>query len=78
MIAYSNRRIVNTEISQVEDWTELVSNGSVRRLKISLAQINQAFEESSEPLAARFPEEGEAGEVFIELYAAVASIPSRS
>ena len=67
---------VNTEISNIEDWTGLVSDGSVTRLKISLAQINQAFEDSSNPLARQFPEEGEPNEVFIELYAAVVSIPS--
>ena len=67
---------VNTEISQVEDWTGLVSDGSVTRLKISLAQINQAFKDSANPLALDFPEEGGSDEVFIELYAAVVSIPS--
>jgi len=67
---------VNAEISSVEDWTGLIADGSVTRLKISLAQINQAFEESDEPLALEFPEEGAPDEVFIELYAAVASIPS--
>ena len=67
---------VNTEISSVEDWTGLVGDGSVTRLKISLAQINQAFEDAGDPLAGQFPEEGEPDEVFIELYAAVVSIPS--
>ncbi|MCP4470517.1 MAG: regulatory protein NosR [Gammaproteobacteria bacterium] len=67
---------VNAEISNVDDWTGLISDGSVTRLKISLAQINQAFEDSGETLALEFPEEGADDEVFIELYAAVASIPS--
>ena len=67
---------VNIGISNIEDWTGLVSDGSVTRLKISLAQINQAFENSGDPLARQFPEEGEPDEVFIELYAAVVSIPS--
>jgi NosR/NirI family nitrous oxide reductase transcriptional regulator len=67
---------VNTDISNVEDWTGLVADGSVTRLKISLAQINQAFKDSAEPLALEFPEEGPDDEVFIELYAAIVSIPS--
>jgi len=67
---------INTDISQVEDWTGLVGDGSVTRLKISLAQINQAFKDSGDPLAAEFPEEGADDETFIELYAAVVSIPS--
>ncbi|MCP4768364.1 MAG: regulatory protein NosR [Gammaproteobacteria bacterium] len=67
---------VNTEISNIDDWTGLISDGSVTRLKISLAQINQAFKDSGEPLALEFPEQGADDEVFIELYAAVVSIPS--
>ncbi len=67
---------VNTEINTIEDWVGLVGDGSVRRLKISLRQINQAFEESGDPLALEFPEEGDADETFVELYAAVVSIPS--
>ena len=67
---------VNPEVNDIEDWLGLVSDGSVRRLKITLAQINQAFEASGNPYALDFPEEGEADEIFVELYAAVVSIPS--
>ena len=67
---------VNSEINNIEDWLGLVSEGSVRRLKINLQQINEAFENSGNYLALDFPEEGDADEIFIELYAAVVSIPS--
>ncbi|MGB5327589.1 MAG: 4Fe-4S binding protein [Gammaproteobacteria bacterium] len=67
---------VNQDINEIEDWLGLISDGSVRRLKISLQQINQAFADSGNPLALEFPEEGEADEIFIELYAAIVSIPS--
>jgi len=67
---------VNPDIDSIQDWLGLVAEGSVRRLKITLAQINQAFEASDNPLALDFPEEGEADEIFFELYAAVVSIPS--
>jgi NosR/NirI family nitrous oxide reductase transcriptional regulator len=67
---------INPEINTIEDWLGLVSEGSVRRLKITLRQINQAFRDSGNPLALDFPEEGEDDEVFIELYAAVVSIPA--
>jgi NosR/NirI family nitrous oxide reductase transcriptional regulator len=67
---------VNQDINEIEDWLDLVSDGSVRRLKINLQQINQAFEDSGNPVALEFPEEGEADEIFVELYAAVVSIPS--
>jgi NosR/NirI family nitrous oxide reductase transcriptional regulator len=67
---------VNQDIDEIEDWLGLISDGSVRRLKINLQQINQAFADSGVALAAQFPEEGAADEVFVELYAAVVSIPS--
>ncbi|MDH5424298.1 MAG: 4Fe-4S binding protein [Gammaproteobacteria bacterium] len=67
---------VNADINEVKSWQALVDEGSVRRLKISLSQINQAFADSGNPLVLEYPEEGDAEEVFIELYAAVVSIPS--
>jgi NosR/NirI family nitrous oxide reductase transcriptional regulator len=67
---------VNPVINNIEDWLGLISDGSVRRLKITLRQINKAFEESGNPLALDFPEEGEDDVIFIELYAAVVSVPS--
>ena len=67
---------VNTEINEIVDWQTLVDEGSVQHLKITVAQINQAFETSGKPLALDFPEDGEADEVFVELYAAMVSVPS--
>lgn len=67
---------VNPDINISNDWTGLLSEGSVKRLKITLKQINEAFAASGEPLALDYAEEGSDDEVFIELYAAVVSIPS--
>ena len=67
---------INTSIDTVQSWQALVDEGSVHSLKISLAQINKAYEDLGNPLALEFPEEGEADEVFVELYAAVVSVPS--
>ncbi len=67
---------VNPEIDNVEDWVTLVREGSVRRLKLTLSQINEAYNQSDDFRASDFPEEGKANETFIELYAAVVSIPS--
>jgi len=67
---------VNPAINTVKNWQDLVNEGAVHRLKITLSQINQAFANSGNLLSQEFPEEGDANEVFIELYAAVVSIPS--
>jgi len=67
---------VNPDINAVKDWQTLLDEGSVRQLKLTVGQINQAFKDTGKPLVLDFPEEGENEEVFIELYAAVVSVPS--
>jgi len=67
---------VNPDISVVKNWQSLINEGSVSSLKLTIGQINQAFKDSGKALVLDFPEEGESDEVFIELYAAVVSIPS--
>lgn len=59
----------------VADWVKLVSDGSVSTLRISLAEINEAFSRSSDLVAGQRPEKGEPDETFIELHAALVSIP---
>jgi NosR/NirI family nitrous oxide reductase transcriptional regulator len=67
---------VNPEIDNIEDWVTLVREGSVRRLKLNLSQINEAYDQIDDFRASDSPEEGKADDTFIELYAAVVSIPS--
>jgi NosR/NirI family nitrous oxide reductase transcriptional regulator len=62
--------------SAVEDWTTLLGDGSVRRLHMTVGEINEAFAKSSNPLAAQHPEEGPDDDVFIDLYVALASVPT--
>ncbi len=67
---------VNPDINNIEDWDAMIKEGSVRRLKITLSQINAAYDQMPDFRAGYYPEEGKADEVFTELYAAVVSIPS--
>ena len=67
---------VNMELKQQEDWASLLGDGSVANLKLTLAQINEAFEHSGNEVAAARIEEGEPEETFIDLYAAVVSVPA--
>ena len=59
-----------------EDWIALIGDGSVRRLKLTVGDVNRAFEEEGDATAIERPESGDPGEVFIELYAALVSIPT--
>lgn len=68
--------VINQNLDKVKDWISLISDGSVRRLKITLAEVNQAFESIGNIPAADRPEQGSPDEVFIELYAAPVSVPS--
>jgi len=67
---------INPKINVIKDWHSLLNEGSVQRLNITVAQINQAFKDDANPQALEFPEEGDVKDVFVELYAAVVSIPS--
>lgn len=58
------------------DWSTLLHDGSIASLKLTLAQINTAFENSDSEAAAARPEEGHPEEAFINLYAAMVSIPA--
>jgi NosR/NirI family nitrous oxide reductase transcriptional regulator len=69
------RKIDETKIA-VEDWAALTGDGSVRRLSISVGEINDAFAKSGNPQAAEHPEEGPDTDSFIDLYAAPASVPT--
>lgn len=68
--------VVNLDLDKKKDWISLISDGSVRRLKLTLADINSAFEKSGNIPAIDQPEEGPADESFIELYAGLVSVPS--
>lgn len=70
------RAVINAEVDEVQDWQTLFADGSVQQLALTLEQVNAAFESSGDSLAANRPEQGEPDESFIELYAAVVSIPA--
>ncbi len=62
--------------SAIEDWDALVGDGSVRRRSISVSEINEAFAKSGNPAAAEHPEEGPDTDSFIDLYVALANVPT--
>ncbi len=63
--------------SEIRDWQSLVGDGSVRRLTLTVADVNKAFENSGNAAAAAHPEEGDPDDTFIDLYVAdVACRPS--
>ena len=67
---------IDDSIVEIKDWSSLLQEGSLGRLTIDLQRVNQAFIDSGDELAAKHPEEGPAGESFIDMYAAQVSVPS--
>ena len=62
--------------SEVRDWQSLVGDGSVRRLILSVDDVNKAFEKSGNAAAAAHPEEGDPDDTFIDLYVADVAVPT--
>jgi NosR/NirI family nitrous oxide reductase transcriptional regulator len=69
-------RKLNPDVNAIEDWTTLLGDGSVRRLSLSVADVNTAFAQSSNIGAAAHPEPGPDSDIFVDLYVAPASVPS--
>ena len=67
---------IDTQKSEVRDWESLVGDGSVRRLFLSIADVNKAFENSGNAAAAAHPEQGDPDDTFVDLYVADVAIPT--
>jgi len=69
-------RTIDAEKSELVDWETLLGDGSVRRLLLSVDDINAAFERTGNKAAIAHPESDSAGRPFIELYVAMVSVPT--
>ncbi|MEH6403885.1 MAG: 4Fe-4S binding protein [Sneathiella sp.] len=58
------------------DWTTLIGDGSVRRLKLNLNDVNKSFLRQGNEKAIARPEKGADEDLFIDLYAASLAIPT--
>ena len=69
-------KAIDQSKSEIRDWESLVGDGSVRRLTVSVADVNQAFEKSGNAAAAARPEDGDPSDTFIDLYVADVAVPT--
>ena len=70
------RRVIDESVTGTADWIGLTGDGSVRRLLLTVGDVNQAFEQSGDLAAAQRPEADRPEETYIQLFAALVSIPS--
>ena len=73
--AAAPRRSIDSGRQGRESWQQLLADGSVARLHLSVAAVNRAFAQSGDPRAAERPEPGPDDDTFIDLYVALASAP---
>ncbi|WP_257170519.1 NosR/NirI family protein [Bradyrhizobium sp. SRS-191] len=69
-------KTIDPDKSEIRDWASLLGDGSVRRLHLSIGDVNDAFAKSGNAAAAQNPEPGSADDTFIDLYVALASVPT--
>lgn len=69
-------RTVDQEKSELRDWEALLGDGSVRRLSLTIGEVNEAFAKAGNQAAADNPEPGDANDPFIDLYVAPVSVPT--
>lgn len=69
-------RLVDPQAGSPADWATLLKEGAVRHLHLTVGQVNKAFEESGNAIAAKNPEPGPADSEFLDLYVALVSQPA--
>jgi len=73
--ALKPKRTLITANESLYDWDTLIGNGSIRRLHLTVGDVNAGFERQGNPKAVARPEKGEADEVYIDLYVASLAVP---
>jgi NosR/NirI family nitrous oxide reductase transcriptional regulator len=74
--ALTTLKSIDQEHAEVRTWDSLLGDGSVRRLHLTVGDINQAFQKSGNEAAAANPEPGAPSDTFIDLNVALVSVPS--
>ncbi|WP_442969926.1 4Fe-4S binding protein [Roseibium sp. Sym1] len=70
------RMVVDTGKMDIQDWMTMTGDGSVRRMSLDVAQINDAFAQQGDARAIARPEDGPETDSFVDMYLALADVPS--
>ncbi|MGR3761783.1 4Fe-4S binding protein [Roseobacteraceae bacterium NS-SX3] len=70
------QRELDMSKQDVNGWSTLSGDGSVRRMTLDVGQVNAAFEATGDARAIARPERGEPGDTFIDMHVALVSVPS--
>lgn len=69
------QRSIDLSKTDTASWDELLKSGAVGHLHLTVADVNKAFEETGRQGAIDRPEPGAPQDTFIDLYAAMVSVP---
>lgn len=69
-------KVIDPDLIETADWTTLTGDGSVRRLSLDVAQINEAFRQQGDAKAIARPEHGPDTDTYVDMYVALADVPS--
>ncbi|QGX98379.1 regulatory protein NosR [Roseovarius faecimaris] len=69
-------REIDMDQMATRSWSELSGDGSIRRLTLDVGQINAAFADTGDERAIARPEKGEPDDTYIDMHAALVSVPS--
>ncbi|MCG7393220.1 NosR/NirI family protein [Microvirga sp. ACRRW] len=67
---------VDLSKSEIRDWQSLLGDGSVRRLSLTVGEVNDRFAQAGNREAANNPETADPNDTFIDLYVAPVSVPA--
>ncbi|WP_306144012.1 NosR/NirI family protein [Roseibium sp. MMSF_3412] len=70
------KKEIDTGRQDILDWMTLTGDGSVRRMSLDVAQVNDAFAQQGDRRAISRPEMGPDTDTFIDLYVALADVPT--
>lgn len=69
-------KTVDLTKSEVRDWQTLLGDGSVRRLSLTVGEVNQAYVQAGNQEAASNTETSDPNDTFIDMYVAPVSVPT--
>ncbi len=70
------KRVINPDAGAITGWQELLDQGAVSHLHLTVGEVNDRFAEAGDPEAVRRPQSGAPDDPFIDLYVALASQPA--
>ena len=76
LVGPKEERTIDTTRTGIMDWETLLAEGAVKKRRLTVDEVNQAFKMTGSAEALARPEQGAPGEPVIDLYMALASVPA--